>query len=405
MDMQTSRLNIYEHNFIARAMETWAQLRQDSPIQSVDTPDGRAMWLVTRYQDAVAVLKDPRFVKSWRSTLTPEELAELEPMPLAMQVISRNMLSLDPPDHTRLRGIVSKAFTPRLVEQLRPRIQQITDELIDAVASKGAMNLIDDFAFPLPITVIAEMLGVPLEDQDKFRAWSNTVVGLQEAEEGFEAYVNELMPFVTYLQDMFVQRRNRPADDLVTALIQAEEAGDRLDEFELYAMVFLLLVAGHETTVNLIGNGMLALMQHRDQLELLQQRPELLPSAVEELLRYTGPVETSTMRFAREDVSMDGVTMKRSQQVLVVLASADRDERQFTAADKLDVTRANTQHLAFGNGIHYCLGAPLARLEAQVAIGTLVRRLPNIRLAVPPGELAWRPSLLIRGLQKLPVLF
>jgi cytochrome P450 PksS len=300
---------------------------------------------------------------------------------------------------------VSKAFTPRLVQQLRPRIQQITDELIDAVAPKGAMNLIDDFAFPLPITVIAELLGVPLEDQDKFRKWSNTVVGLQEAEEGFETYISELMPFVTYLQDMFAQRRNRPADDLVTALIQAEEAGDRLDEFELYAMVFLLLVAGHETTVNLIGNGMLELMQHQDQLELLKQRPELMPSAVEELLRYTGPVETSTTRFAREDISMDGASIKRSQQVLVVLASADRDERQFTAADKLDVTRANMQHLAFGSGIHYCLGAPLARLEAQVAIGTLLRRLPNIRLAVPPGELAWRPSLLIRGLQKLPVLF
>ena len=330
----------------------------------------------------------------------------MPPIPDVMKPLSRNMLDTDPPDHERLRALVSKAFTPRLIERMRPRVRAIADELLDAVQDKGEMDLIDDYAFPLPITVIAELLGVSAEDRNKFREWSNAAVSGDTTQEYVERILlPHMQAFTGYLREMFDEKRRNPRDDLISALVQAEEAGDKLGEDELLGMVFLLLIAGHETTVNLIGNGVLALLTHPDQLRRLREDPALIKPAIEELLRYDGPVETSTERFAREDVQIGDIIVQRGEMVLVVLASADHDPERFEDPDDLDITRADNKHLAFGKGIHFCLGAPLARMEGQIAINTLLRRMPDLRLKDPPEFLIWRPGLLLRGLKGLPVEF
>jgi cytochrome P450 len=314
------------------------------------------------------------------------------------------MLDTDPPDNERLRALVSKAFTPCLIERMRPRVQEIADALLDAVQDKGEMDLIDDYVFPLPITVIAELLGVSAEDRDKFREWSDAAVSGDATQEYVEkVLLPHMQAFTGYLRAMFEEKRKNPEDDLISALVRAEEAGDKLSEDELLAMVFLLLVAGHETTVNLIGNGMLALLQHPDQLQKLKDDPSLVKPAIEELLRYDGPVETSTERFAREDVRIGGTVIPRGEMVTVVIASADHDPERFPDPEVLDITRADNKHLAFGKGIHFCLGAPLARMEGQIAINTLLRRMPNLRLKDSPGSLKRRPDLVLRGLIGLPV--
>jgi cytochrome P450 len=362
--------------------------------------------LITRYEDVLAVLKDERFVKNWRSALTPEQRAEIPPIPEVMKPLSQNMLDTDPPDHERLRALVSKAFTPRLIERMRPRVQAIADGLLDAVQDRGGMDLIDDYAFPLPITVIAELLGVPAEDRNNFREWSDAAVSGNASQEYMEEIlIPHMQAFTDYLRALFEEKHANPRDDLVSALVQAEEAGDKLSEDELLGMVFLLLVAGHETTVNLIGNGVLALLQHPDQLRKLKDDPSLIKPAVEELLRYDGPVETSTERFAREDVDMGRTVIPRGEMVLVVLAAADHDPERFSDPDDLDITRTDNRHLAFGKGIHHCLGAPLARMEGQIAISTLLRRMPNLRLKGSPESLSWRPGMILRGLRGLPVEF
>ena len=319
--------------------------------------------------------------------------------------MNRHMLSADPPDHTRLRALVNLSFTPRLVEQWRARIQAITDELIDAVEAQGKMELIDSFAFPLPLAVITEMLGVPPEDRLAFRKWSNTVVEASGNPAMFTRVRADMQAFGMYLHTLISEKRQQPAEDLLSKLIQAEEEGETLAENELISMVFLLLIAGHETTVNLIGNGMLALLEHPDQMEKLRQDPELIKTAIEEFLRYQSPVMTATQRWARQDLEFAGQQMRRGDSVMVVLASANHDYEAFSEPDALDITRPENRHLAFGKGIHYCLGAPLARLEGQIAIATLVRRLPNLRLDIAPEQLTWRPGMLLLGLHKLPVAF
>jgi cytochrome P450 PksS len=254
----------------------------------------------------------------------------------------------------------------------------------------------------VPVTIIAELLGIPPQDRAKFQRWSKSMISVSANLDLLTA-LPQIWLFMRYLRRLFAQRRARPHDDLITALVQAEEAGDRLSEDELLAMAVILLVAGHETTINLIGNGTLALMQHPEQLNRLRQNPALIHSAIEELLRYTSPVDMATERFAREDVAIGGVTIPRGDQVLAVLGSANRDERQFQHPDTLDITREPNKHLAFGQGIHYCLGAPLARLEAQIAMNTLLYRLPNLRLKGAPEALHWRKGLFIRGLDRLPL--
>jgi len=403
---ETLHIDLFSSEYRTNPFQFYQQAREQGPLYLSSAREHHNVWIVVRYEDAEAILRDPRFIKAPESLLPPEERKEPASMvEIALKQISTHMLASDPPSHTRLRGLVSKAFTPRMIEQWRPRIQEITDELLDAVQERGEMELLNDFAFPLPMTVISEMLGIPEADRQQFRIWSNLIINSVGNQENFERIVADMVAFAQYLFAFIKQRRQNPQDDLVSRLIIAEEEGDKLSENELISMIFLLLIAGHETTVNLLGNGVLALLLHPDQIEKLQQQPDLIKSAIEELLRYDGPLYTATGRWASEDIDYKGVSIKRGDMIMVGLSSANHDEQQFLHADSVDITRKDNQHIAFGKGIHYCLGAPLARLEGQIAIGTLFRRFPNLRLNADPRALTWRPGILVHGLDTLPVAF
>jgi cytochrome P450 len=404
-----SRYDLYSHDFRVSTHETYARMRAESPVHRQPGLDGETpIWFVTGYEEVVTVLGDnERFVLDPALALTAQELAEREAAsPVGVdERVNENLLAKDGSDHRRLRRLVTKAFTPRIVEQLRPRIQEIADGLLDRVAERGSMELVDDFAFPLPITVIAELLGIPVEDQHRFRVWSNSFVLpplTPELQEQLERHTDE---FVAYLDELFARRREEQTDDLVSALVQAEDEGDHLSENELYSMVVLLIVAGHETTVSLITNAVYALLSHPDQLAALRADLSLMPAAVEELLRYDSPVERTITRWAAEDVELGGRTIRRGDLVIAVIGSANRDETQFPRADVLDLTRAENRHVGFGRGPHYCLGAPLARLETEIALTTLLTRLPNLRLAIAQEDLYWRPIPLFRSLAELPVVW
>jgi cytochrome P450 len=380
-------------------------LRTTAPLYRFEMPNGKHAWMVTRYDDVLALIKDPRIVKDIRRVLPAESATNFVSRSDALSMFRFHMLSSDPPDHTRLRRLVSKVFTPRMIEQWRLRIQHITDELLDQVQSQGQMDLISDFAFPLPITVICEMLGVPVEDRLKFRLWSNAFLDRSGLFQADSEELPEQGEFVRYLQALIKEKRERPDDRLVSQLVRVEETGDKLSEHELISMIWLLLVAGHETTVNLIGNGVVELLQHPDQWRKLQADPSLVGTAVEELLRYTSPVMVGTGRWASEEIEMHGTVIAKGDMVWISLMAANTDPEHFSAPEELDITREENEHLAFGKGLHYCLGAPLARLEGQIALDTLLRRLPDLHLKVHPEELRWRPGLLLHGLQELPVAF
>ena len=398
------QVNIVSAEFKATPFPFLATLRASEPVYRTTLPDKTPVWLLTRYEDVNALLRDERFPKNRRTALTPEQLRKLPWVPPMFRPLERNMLDLDGADHTRLRALVHKAFTPRLVERMRGRVQTLADELLERVSRRGEMDLIADYALPLPMTIITEILGVPTADRHKFHRWSKAVVSLSSPNPTLRV-VPSVWMFVRYLRRFFKVRRRDPREDLASALIQAEEAGDKLSEDELLAMVFLLLIAGHETTVNLIGSGVLALLEHPDQMDKLRGEPALMKAAVEELLRHTAPVFMTTERYAREDVTLRGVTIPRGEMTLGVIGSANRDETVFENPDTLDIAREPNRHLSFGQGIHFCLGAPLARMEAQIAVGTLLRRMPGLRLKVSPDSLRWRPSMILRGLAALPVLF
>jgi cytochrome P450 len=310
------------------------------------------------------------------------------------------MLNSDPPDHTRLRKLVNKAFTGRTVARLRPRVEAITAELLDALAGQERADLVPSFAAPLPITVICELLGVREEDRAEFAGWSKTLLSAAALPEEMQAAAQNML---TYLTGLIAQKRAEPAEDLLSDLVHASDDGDSLSEPELVSMAFLLLVAGHETTVNLIANAVLALLREPEQLARLRAEPELLPGAVEEFLRFDGPIHLATLRFTAEPVEVGGVTIPENEFVLVSLLGANRDEERFAEPDRLDITRAAGGHLAFGHGIHYCVGAPLARLEAEIALGGLLARFPGLALDAKPDELVYRPSSLVHGLESLPV--
>jgi cytochrome P450 len=384
----------------------YARLRAEAPVWRATLRDRRTAWLVTRYEDVARVLKDDTFVKDKLNAMDPEQRAKTPWVPGFLKPLERNMLDLDDPDHARLRALVSKAFTPRLIEQLRGRIETLCEELLDhmqrARGHRDGTDLVADYTLPLPATVIAELLGVPAEDQTRFHRWSNRLVSVSSGRDMWRA-IPAAYSFVRYLRRLVERRRADPEDDLITALIRAEEAGDKLSEDELLAMAFLLLVAGHETTVNLIASGTLALLEHPEQADRLRRDPLLVKPAVEELLRYTSPVEMATERYAREDAEIGGKTIPRGALVLAVLGSANRDERNFEDPDSLDLARDPNRHLAFGRGgVHHCLGAPLARMEGQIALNALLRRFPGVRLA--PGTLRWRRGLFLRGLERLPLV-
>ena len=371
---------------------TLGVLRAEAPVCRVDLADG-PVWLVTRYDDVRAALADPRLSKDWRHLLPPEARADAPREP-------EMMLLTDPPDHTRLRRLVSRSFTARRIAGLRPRVEEIAGELLDAFPVDAPVDLMARYAFPLPVQVICELLGVPAADRDRFGAWSRVLIDQSSPEDAQEADAQ----LTAYLADLIARKRVEPDDALLSALIRVvDEGGDRLSEPELVSMATLLLIAGHETTTNLVGNAVLALLTHPEQLAVLRARPELMPRAVEELLRFDGPVWNATYRFTTEDVELGGVTIPAASAVQLTLGSANRDETRFPDAAQLQVDRDAGGHLAFGHGIHFCLGAPLARVEGDVALTALLARFPDLELAVDPDDLTYRRSTLVRGLRALPV--
>jgi cytochrome P450 len=382
-----------------------APMREREPVTRVAMPDGSGAWMITRYGDVRGALADPRLYKDWMHKLQPEGWTQ-DP---AFEFLNVHLLNTDPPAHTRLRKLVSKAFTARRVAGLRPRIEAITTALLDAMAANTAaggsdeVDLIETFAFPLPVTVICELVGIPTADQDQFQHWSHAMVSSVTTPEELRRAAAAMFG---YFSDLVAAKRRAPADDLLSALIAARDddgSQGALGERELIAMLFLLLIAGHETTTNLIASGTLALLTHPGELARLRSDPALLPLAVDELLRYCNPVTHTTDRFTLEPVQIGGVTIPAREWVLCVTSSANHDPARFADPGRLDVGRDSGGHLAFGHGIHYCLGAPLARLEGEVAFGALLARFPGLTLAVPPSTLRWRPSSLIRGLESLPV--
>ena len=384
----------------------YARLRAEAPVYQ--TPVGS--WVLSRYADCSAALRDhARWSSDLRNNATYQRaLAEGRVDP-SQEALGKTppFLILDPPDHTRLRGLVSKAFTPKVVEGLRPHVHQIVDELLDAVIAKGSFELIEDLAYPLPITVICELLGVPTEDRFTFQQWSRQLSRGLDPEEVLPPDAIEQRrlagnAFADYFRALIAGRRKHPRDDLLSALIAAGEAGDKLTEDELVSTCIFLLAAGHETTVNLIGNGTLALLRHPDQLELLRSDPSLARGAVEEILRYDPPVQYAS-RIAMEDVELDGVTIEKGRQAVILIGSANRDPEAFADPDRFDITRGDSRHLAFGLGIHFCLGAPLARVEGEIAFATLVRRLGGLHLQTDTPE--YKEHIVNRGLRSLPVGF
>ncbi len=399
-------VNIASGEFKANPYPFYARLRAEAPIHQIVLPDKQTAWLVTRYDDVLSILKDDTtFVKNYRSAKTPEQLARMPWVPSVIRVLERNLLGLDGDDHARLRNLVHKAFTPHNIEKMRARVETLSNELLDAAEQRGQMDIIKDYALPIPLTIISEILGIEEADRPNFSKWSKRMFKVSSGSYFITLIwgIPAMMQMLRLIRRICKERRLHPQDDMITALVQAEESGDHLSDDELLSMVFILLIAGHETTVNLIGSGTLALLENPDQMELLRRKPELTKNAIEELVRYVSPVEQATERYVTHDVTMHGVTMHKGDLLLAVIASANRDESQFEHGDELDITRENIKHLGFGNGIHYCVGAPLARLEGQIAIRTLVQRLPSLHLQSAPSALRWRPGMTVRGLEALPV--
>lgn len=394
------RIDFKSREFNAKLYEYLKELRKESPVHRVLLEDDFPVWLITRYADAKAILQDERAVKSL-SRHQSEEGGRSH----AYLLRRMHMLAKDPPDHTRLRQLVHKAFTPKLIEKMRGRIQEVTDELLNKMQSGHMVDLIADFAVPLPITIIADLLGVPQTERHRLKEWAGILIDAHITNENRALIENKSRQFTDYLKFVFEEHRLNPRGDIISALLSVSEQEDRLSEEELYAMVFLLLVAGFETTVNLIGNGIYELLRHPDQLELLKKSSALIHKAVDEILRYNTSVHVATMRIAKEDIVLGDNTIPKGEGVLVMLSSANHDEQKFEASETFDITRSMNSHLSFGYGIHYCLGAPLAKLELEIAIATLFNRMPNIRLAVDEQDIVWNANMMVRGLKTLPVVY
>ncbi|HEV2639727.1 MAG TPA: cytochrome P450 [Actinocrinis sp.] len=391
---------LFSRAFVDDPYPAYGWLRRHSPVHRATLPNGVEAYLVTRYEDARAVLADPRLSKNaatsypgWRPGRTgiPGE---------HRSGVAAHLLNIDPPDHTRLRRLVAKAFTPRRIADFAPQITRIADGLLDGFDPSGPVDLIRAYAFPLPIVVICELLGVPAEDRAIFHEWALGTAGRQGPRGGVGKSVKQIRG---YLRALIHKKRSDLSGDLLSDLIRATDHGEHLTEDEAAAMAFIILFAGFETTVNLVGNGAFALLRHPKELAALIADPGLLGGAVEELLRYDGPVEFATWRFTTEPVTVGGVLIPAGEPVLAVLAAADRDPARFTDPDQLDLTRDEGASLALGHGIHFCLGAPLARLEGRIAFERLLARFPDIALAVPAEELHYHSGLIMRGLRELPV--
>lgn len=385
---------LFDGGFWSDPYPAYAALREDEPVRRLALPDG-TMWLLTRHADVREALVDPRLSKDWRHTLPAGRRADQPAAPTPMMIL------MDPPDHTRLRTLVGRSFTARRMAELEPRIVEITADLLDRMPQTGTVDLMREYAFLVPVRVICELLGVPAGDRDRFSAWSSVLVDDSPAEDRNAA----MGSLHGYLAELIERRRREPDDALLSSLIEVSDAdGDRLSGEELVAMAVLLLVAGHETTVNLIGNGVLALLTHPEQLARLRTDPSLITTAVEEFLRFDSPVAQAPVRFTATEVTYSGVTIPAGEMVMLGLAAANRDGDRFERPDELDLGRDTSGGVFFGHGVHFCLGAQLARLEGRVAIGMLVADRPDLAPAVAPGELTHRRSTLVRGLTALPVV-
>ena len=386
--------------FLREPGPLYEQLRTQGPIHHVRLPAGLRGWLITDYTVAKQVLADPTIRKDVHQIR--RIIDTTHPGVHAMgSDMAEHMLNTDPPDHTRLRRLVAKAFTPRSVAALAPRVEDIADDLTAAMSTTGPVDLLSAFAFPLPITVICELLGIPAGDRDQFRAWTNTILFAgADSREGVLAAAGDMN---AYLRTLIAHRRAHPGDDMLSGLVATTDTDGNLTDTEVVSMTFLLLIAGHETTVNLIGNTMLTLLQDPERFATLRAHPDQIPAALEEHLRHLGPVHIATLRFTTEPVTLGDTTIGPDELVFVSLAAANRDPHRFARPELVDYDRDNPGHLAFGHGIHVCLGAPLARAEGTIAITRLLARYPHMSLATDPAALAWRTSSLIRGLDTLPV--
>lgn len=428
---QPTALNITDPHFMATAYDQYAALREQGPVSRVtftsDTANGTEpqrgffgrseTFFVSHYDAVVATLMDQRFAVDPHTALTPEQQQQMPQPSEELRLLSRSLLSSDPPDHTRLRKLVQPSFTGRAMEALRGNIEQIVSDALDqaerAAAERGEvapnrqMDLIQAFAYPMPVTVISDLLGIPRQDRDTIRGWTENLLRVdrrrgQDLDEETRA---GLQAFIAYLRELFERKRRQPSDDMISRLVHPGDDGDQLTEEEILSMVFLLFLAGHVTTVNLIGNGVVALLSHPDQLATFKADPGLAKGLVEETLRYWGPIDFISRRFATQDLDLRGTEIPAGAHLTVSLAAANRDPNQFAHPDAFDITRQNAyQNVAFGKGIHVCLGAPLARLEGQIAFTMLFQRFPELRLAVPVEELQWGNQFL-RGFARLPVLF
>ncbi len=387
--------------FLREPGPLYEQLRTQGPIHHVRLPAGLRGWLITDYTVAKQVLADPTIRKDVHQIR--RIIDTTHPGVHAMgSDMAEHMLNTDPPDHTRLRRLVAKAFTPRSVAALVPQIEEIADDLIAAIPTHtGPVDLLSAFAFPLPITVICELLGIPVGDRDQFRAWTNTI--LFAGADSRESVLAAAGDMNAYLRTLIAHRRAHPGDDMLSGLVTTTDTDGNLTDTEVVSMTFLLLVAGHETTVNLIGNTMLTLLQDPERFATLRAHPDQIPAALEEHLRHLGPVHVATLRFTTEPVTLGDTTIGPDELVFVSLAAANRDPSRFARPELVDYDRDNPGHLAFGHGIHVCLGAPLARAEGTIALTRLLARYPHMSLAADPAALAWRTSSLIRGLDTLPV--
>lgn len=394
---------LFGPDMLADPYPIYQRLRSADPVHWYEP---FSAWICTRYDDVFTGLHDPRL--SANRTIAMEASAGRADLRSFFSFLSKRMVFTDPPQHTRLRALVNQSFKPHLIEVLRPHIQGLVDRFLEGVQEQGRMDVIADLAFPLPATVIAEMLGVPPADRDRLKKWSDDFILILSADpsaiapEVYERIAQAAQALTSYFRDIVTQRRAKPQHDLLTMLEQAEEQGHRLSEEELFATANILMVAGHETTTNLIGNGLLALLRHPDQLQKLRADPGLAAQAVDELLRYDSPVQF-VYRLAREDMEIAGRQIRKGQLVHLVLGAANRDPAHFPDPDRLDISRPGHKHLAFGQGIHYCLGAPLARLEGEIALTTLLHRWPGLRLG--SESLGYRSNFNMRGLKALPVVF
>ncbi|MFJ8356637.1 cytochrome P450 [Bacillus paramycoides] len=391
--------------FKQEAYDIYKELREFHPVYPLSSGEKSQSWLITRYEDAISLLKDAKLMKNIENVFNNAEEVDV-PISLENRELLRNhMLNSDPPDHNRLRSLAQKAFTPKMIIQLEGQIQYIADTLLSKVEHNNSINLVSDYAFPLPIMVISDMLGVPLEDQHKFRVWSQAIISTPHTLEDMQKNNQKLGEFAEYIQHLVNKKREQPADDLISALIKAESEGTKLNASELYSTITLLIVAGHETSVNLITNMTLALLEHPVQLQKLRQNPDLIDSAIEEALRFYSPVELTTLRWTAEPFTIHGQDIQSKDRIIISVASSNRDERIFPDADVFDITRKNNRHIAFGYGSHFCLGAPLARLEARIAISTLLHRLPNIQIQGEREQIKWKENYLMRSLEELPLKF